>query len=145
VHRRTLLAAPLLLVTPGHLLLADEAKGDPHLEKLYRKFMSPCCWSETLLVHSSPIAEQLRKEVQQMIAAGKTDDEIKAVFIQRYGIRILSMPEGGRAQWLFLTPIAAAAAGLGALVMVIRRHLKNVPTSSSMAAPTMLPSDMEWD
>jgi cytochrome c-type biogenesis protein CcmH/NrfF len=111
----------LVLLAAGRLLRANRANGDPRLEKLYGQFMAPCCWAETLLVHSSPLAEQMRGEIQHWIAEGKTDDQIKAAFIERYGIRILSMPEGARLQWLFWTPIAAMTAGLMATLFTIRR------------------------
>ena len=146
LERRTLLAALptlLLLLAVAPSLRADRANGDPRLEKLYGQFIAPCCWAENLLVHSAPIADQMRAEIKRMAAAGKTDEEIKAVYIERYTIRILSMPEGVRGQWLSWTPIAAIVAGLAATILAIRRF-RQVPPAQSTAQVESA-DDIEWD
>jgi len=57
-----MLLAFAILGTVGKAL-ANAANGDPRLERLFSKFMAPCCWRENLLSHSSPFgtaAESLR-------------------------------------------------------------------------------------
>ena len=110
--------ASLLLSTA---LQADMANGDPRLQKLYGEFISPCCWKENLLAHHSPKADELRAEIKRLVAAGRSDEQIKAAFTGQFSIRILSEPEGVRGHWLWWTPIAVALAGLGLLMLAIRR------------------------
>jgi hypothetical protein len=43
------------------------AATDPCQAKLYSMFMSPCCWQQNLGVHQSPVAEQLRREIQVLV------------------------------------------------------------------------------
>jgi cytochrome c-type biogenesis protein CcmH len=141
-RRAFLLSASLLAST--YQLLANAANGDPRLERLFSSFIAPCCWRENLLVHSSPKADELRAEIRQQIAAGKTDEEIKASFLGRYSTRILAMPEGAKGHWLNWTPWLLASAGLAAVVTLLRR-------SPQPAAPTSTPEnlpdlpDSEWD
>lgn len=104
-------------------LRADQAQGDPRLEKLYATFMAPCCWRESLLVHHSPMADELREEIREWVARGRSDEEIKLALTSRYSTRILSLPEGSRGAWLAWTPLAAGLAGLVFVVIFIRRSV----------------------
>ena len=47
-----------------------------------------------------------------MVQDGRTDEEIKIAFVSQYTKRILAIPEGPEALWLFLTPGVAMTAGL---------------------------------
>lgn len=117
---RTLsLLAALLCVAP--FTFAGYGSENPRLEKLYSGFISPCCWQENLTVHDSPVARQLRAEIATMVQSGRSDDEIKAEFVQRYGKRVLALPEGSARIWLFWTPPAAALAGFVVVLLWLRR------------------------
>jgi cytochrome c-type biogenesis protein CcmH len=113
----------LFLLSPA-LLMADPAGGDPRLEKLFAKFIAPCCWRENLMAHQSPEADKMRQRIRGMVAEGKTDEEIKQTFLSEYSLRILSEPEGGRGRWLSWTPQATAVAGGAFVTWYIRRSLQ---------------------
>ena len=55
----------------------------PRLEKLYRTFIAPCCWSKNLMEHNSQVAAEMRGKIDLMVQAGRSDDEIKSVFVAR--------------------------------------------------------------
>ena len=135
----------LLLFLAALILNANPANGDPRLEKLYAQFISPCCWKENLLAHHSPTADELRAEIKQHIAAGKTDDEIKEAFVAKYSMRILSLPEGVRGQWLAWTPIAAIAAGLCVLLLAIRRLRRQPMIEPALKTANLPDVDFDWD
>jgi cytochrome c-type biogenesis protein CcmH/NrfF len=139
--RRTVLALLLGAAIPLRLR-ADMANGDARLHKLFGQFIAPCCWQENLLVHHSPKADELRAEIKQQIAAGKTDQQIKTAFVSQYSLRVLSMPEGARAQWLSWTPVAIAAAGLAMVAVFIKRSVRPTPAAT---APTALPDIPDFD
>ncbi len=124
---------------------ANPANGDPRLEKLYAQFISPCCWKENLLAHHSPLADELRDEIKQQIAAGKSDDEIKDAFIAKYSQRILSLPQGVRGQWLSWTPIAAITAGLIVLLLAIRRLQRQPSIDPAVQIGNLPEVDFDWD
>jgi cytochrome c-type biogenesis protein CcmH/NrfF len=102
-------------------LRANPANGDPRLEKLFPQFIAPCCWRENLLAHHSPKADEMRSEIKRLVDKGRSDEEVKAAFIEQYSIRILALPEGARGRWLAWTPVLAAFAGLGVVLVTIRR------------------------
>lgn len=121
--------------------LANAAKGDPRLERLFQTFIAPCCWRENLLVHQSPLADELRASIRADVEQGKSDEEIKAALVRRYSTRILSLPEGVRGVWLQWTPWAMAAAGLAALAGFLHRAKKH-PAMPVPAGPLPdLPDD----
>ncbi len=139
---RTLLATFALAAC----LFANPAGGDPRKERLYSTFIAPCCWRENLLAHHSPKADELRGEIDSLIAAGRTDEEIKAGFVQRHSLRILALPEGARGEWLAWTPWAALLVGLTTVAWFIRRsrRLQSQAASPVGSAVPDLPAAEDW-
>ena len=45
-------------------------------------------------------------EVEQLVASGRSEEEIKAIYVARYGVRILADPPGRGGQWLYVMPVA---------------------------------------
>jgi cytochrome c-type biogenesis protein CcmH/NrfF len=116
--------AVFLLPMAAACLLADPANGDPRLEKLFARFIAPCCWQGNLLVHNSPQADELRADIRRRVAEGETDEQIKAAYLEKYSMRILAVPDGSRGQWLTWTPVAFGVAGAGFLGWLLRRMVK---------------------
>jgi len=70
-----------------------------------------------LNVSTSPVADQERAFIRQLIARGLTKDQVKAALVREYGPRILAEPqERGFSLTAWLVPILAA---LGALALVV--------------------------
>lgn len=120
MNARRLVLVPLL-VAIAQIASAGYGADNPRLEKLYATFISPCCWRENLTLHDSQIAQELRAQIVVMVQAGRSDDEIKSAFIQKYSKRILALPEGGERLWLFWTPLLAVATGLLMVSLFLRR------------------------
>jgi len=144
VKRRTVLSLPLLTVA-ANSLQADPAHGDPRLEKLFTTFMAPCCWRGNLLVHQSPKAQELREEIVKLISAGKSDEQIKAAYVQQYSTRILAMPEGTPGQMLSWAPALATGGGVAAVAWAMQRMRGTAPAPETLAAPATLPPLPEID
>lgn len=132
----------LLCATGG--IFAGPAEEGSRKQLLFSRFIAPCCWRENLLVHHSPKADELRAEIVSMIAAGDSDEQIKSSLVTRYSLRILALPEGSRAAWLNLMPLAAAALGLGCLGIFVRRSLRRAPPVARQPAGA-LPAMPEWE
>ena len=94
---RALLAA-LLLAVSAHSLAIDTQRAfdDPALQARYegvtRELRCLVCQNETIADSNAMLAGDLRREVREMIAAGKTDDEIRDFMIARYGDFVLYRP-----------------------------------------------------
>jgi cytochrome c-type biogenesis protein CcmH/NrfF len=131
--KEIVLLAALLSIAP--FAIAGYGSENPRLEKLYGTFISPCCWRENLTVHDSQIAQELRARIATMVRSGRSDDEIKSALVAQYSKQILALPEGTQRVWLFLTPLAVAAAGLAAVSL----RLKRLMVRSGTPVPTSLP------
>lgn len=126
-----LLFAFLLLFTPALWTQGvNPAPLDParqqRIRHLEESMLAPCCWAETVSVHRSEIAAQMRAEIQKFVAQGKTDREILDHYKGIHGARILIEPEGALRVWVHFIPAVAIAAGLGLVVFVIKRLMRRV-------------------
>jgi cytochrome c-type biogenesis protein CcmH len=85
-------------------------------------------------IADSPVglASDLRRDVKEQLIAGKTDDEIRAYMVNRYGNVILfTPPMDSSAAWVWLVPLLAAMGGLFVGIRIVRRRSKLVDTDGS--------------
>jgi len=141
--RRSRFAALLSMLLGGLLLaraglaiditvLPDE-KLQQRYETLTHEFRCMTCQNNTIADSPVGLASDLRRDVAEMLMAGKTDDEIRAYMVQRYGNVILFTPPfKGSAIWVWLTPLVALAGGIVVAVVIVRRRGKLVMTDESV-------------
>lgn len=89
----------LLFICVNTGLLAQEAKplaADPVLEAklqtLYQQLRCLVCQNQTLAESNAPLAEDLRREIREMAASGKTQPQIAEYLVARYGDFVLYKP-----------------------------------------------------
>ena len=68
------LAIVLLLTSPA--LAATPEEIEAQARKLEQQFMAPCCGANILAMHDSGSAQAMKREIREMLAAGKTRTEI---------------------------------------------------------------------
>jgi len=129
------LLAGLLLARIGFAIditvLPDE-KLQQRYEALTHEFRCMQCQNNTIADSPVGLASDLRRDVAEMLVAGKTDDEIRAYMVQRYGNVILFTPPfKGSAIWVWLAPLVALAGGLAIAVVIVRRRGKLVETDTT--------------
>lgn len=109
----------LLLTAPVHA--ADTANA--RARTLDSELRCMTCQGETIAESSADLAADMRAEVRRRIAAGQSDDQIKAYFVSRYGDFILMRPPvQGNTLLLWLAPgLALLAAAGGAFFYFTRR------------------------
>jgi cytochrome c-type biogenesis protein CcmH len=111
--------------------------------KIQERLIAPCCWSESVAVHRSESAAEMRVEIERLVRAGKTEDEIIAGYVAQYGERILLEPTGLKFTWLVITPVLAVTAAVLFLIWYLRRQRGVEPVPQPAAGP--LPGDdIEW-
>lgn len=128
---RWLLAVILLI--PG-LAVAEEAKpladnpvAEARLKALAVELRCLVCQNQTLADSNAPLAEDLRREVREMIAKDMSDQEIIDFLVERYGDFVLYRP-----RWkvsttlLWLGPFLLLIAGATALVLALRKRQKKL-------------------
>ena len=96
----------------------------PGAERLEGRIRAPCCLKstgQTLDIHGSPIAIQLRREIRERLKKGETPDQIEADLVKRYGPEILAVPPGNPLKGVgTVLAVLFGAAGVGAAVMLVR-------------------------
>jgi len=105
----TLATTPTRAVDPAQL-------PDPQLQaryiKLIHEFRCVECQNESLADSEVDIAGELRREIRDMLLAGKTDAQIRDFLVSRYSEFILYRPRySARNAWLWLLPLCLLALG----------------------------------
>lgn len=95
--------------------------------RIEERFLSPCCWRESLAVHRSPEANAMRADVRRLVDEGKSENEIVVFYVSRYGQRILREPQGGLAMWLRVAPLAFAASGFAFVTWYVIHSCRRTP------------------
>jgi len=133
VTKRFLLAGLFagLLAACGLAMAIDTepAFDDPVLQHRYesinRELRCLVCQNQTIADSNATLAQDLRREVREMIAAGKTDAEIREFMIDRYGDFVLYRPRLTAQNFLlWAAPALLLIVGAVVLVRVIRRKAK---------------------
>jgi cytochrome c-type biogenesis protein CcmH len=140
--RRLLFAAVLALVCSANAYAIDAkpAFDDPILlaryQHLTRELRCLVCQNETIADSNAPLAADLRRELRGLIAAGKTDDEVRKFLTDRYGDFVLYNPPFVARTWLLWTaPALALFGGLAIAIVVIRRRA-HLPIESDIEIDT---------
>lgn len=103
---------------PVDLQLTDHVPGAAALEG---KIIAPCCWNQTIDIHGSPASSALRNEIRTRLKAGESAEVIEQSIVERYGSKILAVPQGSRlGKAGLLLAIGMGAAGIGAVAMLRR-------------------------
>jgi len=125
---RTGLLAGLLALGGQALAIDTEAAfDDPVLQHRYesinRELRCLVCQNQTIADSNATLAQDLRREVREMIAAGKTDDEIRDFMIERYGDFVLYRPRLTAQNFLlWAAPALLLLVAAAVLVRVVRRR-----------------------
>jgi cytochrome c-type biogenesis protein CcmH len=127
VKRPALILAALLLSAAAFAVDTGQRFEDPaqqaRYERLIRDLRCLVCRSESIADSNAMLAADLRREVESLMRAGKTDDEIHAFMTERYGDFVLLRPPVAPRTWLlWAAPALFVAAGLALVVVVIRRR-----------------------
>jgi cytochrome c-type biogenesis protein CcmH len=101
-------------------------------EKLARELRCLVCRSETIADSNAQLAIDLRRQLRELMAAGKSDQEIMLYMTDRYGDYVLYKPPVVPRTWLlWAAPILLVVGGGVAVAMVISRKSKLPDTDPS--------------
>jgi cytochrome c-type biogenesis protein CcmH len=107
---------------------------DARLKKLETELRCLVCQNQTLAESNAPLAEDLRKEVREQASAGKSDDDIRAYLVARYGDFVLYKPPVKSTTYLlWFGPFALLAGGAIVWLTVLRRRSQANDTAASVA------------
>ena len=112
---------------------SPEEELEKEAQAIDRMIMCPVCPAETIDQAQVEISFQMRAVIREMLAEGRSRQEILDYFVDHYGPDILAAPPKSGANLLaWILPIVGVAAGLGALFLVIRAMIvrNEVPSPS---------------
>lgn len=123
-RRRAFLLSIVLLAS---LLLAPAAQAqgdspsDDEVNRIAKQLYCPVCENVPLDVCPTQACIQWRGLIRDQLAAGWTEAEIKAYFVERYGDQVLATPPARGINWLiYLLPPAVFLAGAFVLARSFR-------------------------
>lgn len=94
-------------------------------ERLVRDLRCLVCQNESVADSNAMLAADLRREVRDLMVAGKSDDEIRAFMTERYGDFVLYRPPLVPRTWLlWATPALFLAAALFAVFRIVSRRAR---------------------
>ena len=110
---------------------AQDMAKDPVIEKrmviLAEELRCLVCQNESLASSHAELADDLRREVRELMQKGMTDQEIKDYLVARYGDFVLyEPPMKNSTLLLWFGPFALLIAGLGVLIFQMRNRKKSV-------------------
>jgi cytochrome c-type biogenesis protein CcmH len=131
-----------VLIALSTVFALEEPKLTPEqvgrYDRITHELIAPCCWREPIAIHRSQEALHMLDEVEKLVSEGRSEEEIKNVYIARYGPRILADPPGVSKYWLYLLPFSLLGWFMVGAVFRLRSLVaKKAPTQSS-APPELL-------
>lgn len=123
----------IALLSPGQAWagearpLADDPAVEARLKHLAVELRCLVCQNQTLADSNAPLAEDLRREVREMIAKDMSDKEIIDFLVARYGDFVLYRPPlKTTTTLLWVGPFVLLTVGATALVIALRRRAHKV-------------------
>lgn len=118
-----------LIALPASAIDTGQAFADPaqqeRYERLIRELRCLVCQNQSIADSNATLASDLRREVRDMIEAGRGDDEIRAFMTERYGDFVLYDPPMAPRTWLlWLAPALLLLGGIGVTGTVVLRRAR---------------------
>lgn len=118
----------------------EPAFEDPALQARYEAIIAEVrclkCQNQSIKDSNAFLAADLRREIRRLLGEGKTDAEVYAFLVDRYGeFALYRPPASGKTLVLWLAPGILLLVGAAVLVRVLRRRT-NLPINDDEAAET---------
>jgi cytochrome c-type biogenesis protein CcmH len=135
--KRLLLATALLCAMGlAHAIDSQPPFPDPALQTRYETLTHELrclvCQDETVADSNAELAADFRRQIHDMVAAGKTDEEIKSYMVGRYGDFVLYKPPvQSNTALLWVGPFVLLLTALLVVSLVIRRRARQPEESGT--------------
>lgn len=116
-----------LWLPPAYAVDSEPPFSNPQLQQRYEnlihEFRCLVCFDESIANSDADLAADFRRQVHQMVAQGKSDQEIKNFMADRYGDFVLYQPPVQPNTWLLWGgPFLLLLIALVALAFILRRR-----------------------
>jgi len=122
-----ILLIPSLAAAKEARPLADNPQVEARLKHLAVELRCLVCQNQTLADSNAPLAEDLRREIREMIAKNMSDRDIIDFLVARYGDFVLYRPPlKPTTTLLWVGPFLLLIVGATALVIVLRKRQRKL-------------------
>src|SRR5258707_15078896 len=109
----------------GSETLAPALEG--RVQKLGKQLRCAVCQGMSIADSPASMARAQLDKVRALVSEGKSDEEIRSYFVERYGEWVLLQPQAHGINWLvWLGPLALLLIGFGVIVLQVLKL--SVPT-----------------
>ncbi|MEE4219044.1 MAG: cytochrome c-type biogenesis protein [Xanthomonadales bacterium] len=129
----TLLACTQLAFAAGPVegekepLVFDSIEQEERFNELTLELRCLVCQNQNLADSDAPLAQDLRKEIYDMLQAGESNNGIKTFMIERYGDFVLYRPPfQGNTLALWVMPIIILLGGAVGVFFAVRRRNRHL-------------------
>lgn len=120
----------------------NDAAEEQRFQDLTAELRCVMCQNQSLADSDAQIAQDLRREVLELMREGRTDAQVKQFLVERYGEFVLYRPPVKGATWLlWFGPFLLLLGGIGFLLMkLVRRPVQEdgLPESDRKRAAALL-------
>jgi len=117
-----LAAAPAVLAQDGGGNVPPDGVTDDEVNAIAKQLYCPVCDNIPLDVCGTAACADWRDEIRAMLVEGRSEEEIKTYFVDRYGRRVLATPQReGIDLLVWILPPLGVLAGAVVLILTIRR------------------------
>jgi cytochrome c-type biogenesis protein CcmH len=111
---------------------------EARVQKLGKELRCAVCQGLSIADSPASMARAQLDKVRELVSAGKSDDEVRAYFVARYGEWVLLSPKASGINWLvWLGPALLLVFGFIVIARQIRRSPAKRPASSDTAGPAV--------
>ncbi|MDP8978502.1 MAG: cytochrome c-type biogenesis protein CcmH [Actinomycetota bacterium] len=109
---------------------ASPVSHEARVEATAATLRCPVCQGLSVADSPSKMAQGMRSIIDEQLAAGRTPDQVRDWFVDRYGPWVLLSPSPSGLGWLvWLLPVAAVTAGATVAVVLARRRRRRPAVS----------------
>ncbi len=114
-----------------------ETLPTPELQRRYHALTHELrcmkCVNQSIADSPVGLAEDLRRDVREQLIAGRTDEEIRATMVKRYGNFILFRPPFEKSTaWVWIAPFLLLGVGAFVTVRILRQRSRLVDSDDSV-------------
>jgi cytochrome c-type biogenesis protein CcmH len=114
------LAAPLMAQEP---LQFEDAAQEERYNQLTLELRCLVCQNQNLADSDAPLAQDLRREIHEMMVGGQSDEQIKSFLVDRYGDFVLYRPPmQGNTLALWVMPVLLLLGGAVVVFFTVRNR-----------------------
>jgi len=110
---------------PTIAIQTHDSELEADVRQLAAKLRCPTCRALSVQDSPSGMAQEMRSLIREQLRAGKTPEEVKAYFVERYGEWILLEPKAEGFNWaVWLLPVFLLLGGLAFVFVTARRWVQ---------------------